>query len=219
MDFSKIWPYLWIFRDGLWMTVQLTFFSAIFGFLIAVVLVAMGIVKNKACNVISSVYITVVRSMPMLLQLFIVYFGLPQLLGAGFNMESETAAIIALSFNGAAYYAEVLRGGILSIDAGQHEAARALGLGKIKTMLFIIFPQAGKRILPSMLSEFVLLFKETSLVSQIGVADLFYASGTVSKNAYLTFEAYIFVAVIYYVLVMAMSYGTSRLEKRLRLSD
>lgn len=219
MEFSKIVPYLWIFRDGLWMTVRLTFFSAIFGFMIAVVLVAMEIVKNKTCNTIASVYITVVRSMPMLLQLFIVYFGLPQILGNSFNMSSETAATIALSFNGAAYYAEVLRGGILSIDEGQHEAAKALGLGKIMTMLYIIFPQAGKRILPSMLSEFVLLFKETSLVSQIGVADLFYASTTVSKNAYLTFEAYIFVAIIYYVMVMAMSYGTSRIEKRLQMSD
>lgn len=219
MNFESIVPYLWMFRDGLLVTIQLTVVSAIFGFLIAVVLVWMSLSRFRILHVISSVYITVVRALPMLLQLFIVYFAVPQILGPMLNLDSMTAAIIALSFNGAAYYAEVIRGGILSVDSGQKEAAKALGVSRGQTLLFIICPQAGKKILPSMLSEFVLLFKETALVAQIGVADLFYVSGTVSKNTYSAFESYILVALIYYVIVMLMTYATSRLERRLRVSD
>lgn len=219
MNFENIVPYLWMFRDGLLVTLQLTVISAVLGFLIAAVLVWMSLSRFRVLHAIASVYITVVRALPMLLQLFIVYFAVPQIFGRMLNMDSMTAAVIALSFNGAAYYAEVMRGGILSVDSGQKEAAKALGVSRGQTMAYIVFPQAGKKILPSMLSEFVLLFKETALVAQIGVADLFYVSGTVSKNTYSTFEAYILVAIIYYVIVMLMTFASSRLEQRLRLSD
>lgn len=219
MNFENIVPYLWMFRDGLLVTLQLTVISAVLGFLIAAVLVWMSLSRFRVLHAIASVYITVVRALPMLLQLFIVYFAVPQIFGRMLNMDSMTAAVIALSFNGAAYYAEVMRGGILSVDSGQKEAAKALGVSRGQTMAYIVFPQAGKKILPSMLSEFVLLFKETALVAQIGVADLFYVSGTVSKNTYSTFEAYILVAIIYYAIVMLMTFASSRLEQRLRLSD
>lgn len=219
MDFVKILPYMWMFWEGFLITIKLTIYSAVFGFLIAMVLVVMSITKNRFLNTFAAAYIVIIRSIPMLLQLFIVYFAAPQILGEAFNMKSATAATVALSFNGAAYYAEVLRGGIKSIDLGQREAAQALGVGKIRTVVYIIFPQATKKVLPSMLNEFILLFKETSLVSQIGVVDLFHASSTICKNTYTVFEPYVAVAFIYYAVVMVMSYFTSIIERRLRLSD
>ncbi len=219
MNFSKLVPYIWMLGDGLLTTIKLTVLSAVFGFLIAVILVLMAISKKSVLTKFVEVYSTGIRAMPMLLQLFIVYFAFPQILGNLFNLSAYSAAVIALSFNGAAYYAEVMRGGIISIDKGQQEAAKALGIGRGRILAGIVFPQAMKRILPSMLSEFVLLFKETALVSQIGVKDLFYTGTTIGKNTYSLFEPYIAVAVIYYVIVMLMAYGTSLIEKRLRISD
>mgnify|MGYP000789505727 FL=1 len=130
-----------------------------------------------------------------------------------------TSAFITLSMNAAAYISEALRGGILSVDIGQREAAKALGISQVDTLKDIVLPQALKAVFPSMINETIGLLKGTSLVSIIGVVDLMRASRQVMADSYLSFEPLMVAAVIYYILVKSMSMIGNRLEKRIRVSE
>ena len=167
---------------------------------------------------IARAYIDFFRGTPLLVQIFMIYFGLPALvqqLGFNFSFGRFVAAVIALSLNCTAYIAETVRAGIQSIDPGQAEAAQSLGLGSVQTMRYIIFPQAFRRMLPPLGNEFISLLKDTSLVAVIGFEELFRQGQLIVAENYRPFELYATVAVIYLLLTLLSSQAFSYLEDRM----
>jgi len=170
VDFTFMYKYYGFFVNGTAITLLLSFFGVTFGALIGVLFALMKLSGNRLLKSFSTAYIEVVRGTPLLVQLYIVYYGIPRLTGIDF--EDLTLGIIAISLNSAAYVAEIIRAGILSIDKGQMEAARSLGMSHRMAMTNIIIPQAFKNILPALGNEFIVLIKESAIVSIIGIHDL-----------------------------------------------
>jgi len=154
---------------GAWDTLKLTFFSVLIGLVLGTFIGMGRLSKIKVINIPSTVYVEFLRGTPLLVQISIVYFGLPQL---GIQLQAYPAAIVALGLNSGAYIAEIVRAGIQSIPKGQYEAARSLGLTHWQAMRYIILPQAFKNILPALGNEFITLTKDSSLASVIGVTEL-----------------------------------------------
>ena len=164
-------------------------------------------------------YVGFFRGTPILVQLFVIYFGVPALaqqLGLTLQMDRFAAAVLALGLNGAAYLAETLRAGISSIERGQWEAAKALGLRPIPSLQMVILPQALQRVLPSLANEFITLIKDTSLAAVIGFNELFRQGQLVVATSYRAFEVYLAVALVYLVMTTAASLLFKQLERRLR---
>lgn len=177
----------------------------------------MRLSKYRVLKYIATVYIEIFRGTPMIVQIVMVYFGSYALMGV--NMDGFIAALIAVSLNSAAYVAEIIRSGIQSVDKGQWEASRSLGLSSGQTMRHIILPQAVKNILPALGNEFVTLIKETAVASTIGVADLMYTSKIVQSTSYQPFNPLIIVAAIYFVITFTLSKLIGAFERRLSQSD
>ncbi|HYF83857.1 MAG TPA: amino acid ABC transporter permease [Clostridia bacterium] len=217
MDFSFLQKYYGFFIDGTITTLLLSFFGVAFGALLGVVFALMKLSKNPLLKSFSAAYIEVVRGTPLLVQLYIVYYGLPRLVGIDF--DDITLGIIAISLNSAAYVAEIIRAGILSIDKGQMEAARSLGMSHRTAMINIIIPQAFKNILPALGNEFIVLIKESAIVSVIGIHDLMYNTDTVRGNTYKPFAPLVVAAAIYFTITFTLSKLLGLLERRLRTGD
>jgi arginine/lysine/histidine/glutamine transport system substrate-binding/permease protein len=203
---------------GAGITLLLTVLSFSFGLIggtgLAMVLQAPWPLAHRLCRV----YIDFFRGTPMLVQLFLIYFGLPALiqsLDIAFTIERLPAAVTALSLNVAAYLAEVLRSGIESIDRGQWEAADALGFSPLERMRFVIAPQAIRRVLPPLANEFITLIKDTSLAAVIGFDELFRQGQLMVATTYRAFEIYIAVALVYLVMTTSASLLFKRLERTL----
>ena len=188
--------------------------SVIIGAFVAI----MRLSKSKILNGIAAVYTEVIRDTPLLLQLYFFYFLLPDILPA-LKLSKFTCIAVALIINSGAYMSEIFRSGIQSIDRGQTEAARSLGLSASQTMLRIILPQAFKNVLPAMCNEFVAITKETSLASTFYVGDLMTQYQTISGKTYLVLEPLIIIGVIYFVLTFTMSKLVAVLEKKLKEGD
>ena len=203
---------------GAGVTLQLTAVSTLFGAIGGIGLGIARLSKVKVLKIFARGYIDFFRGTPLLVQLFIIYFGIPPLLrsiGIAFSFNQWTAAILGLSLNSAAYLAEIVRAGIQSIAVGQKEAAESLGLSPMQTMRDVIFPQAIRRMIPPLGTEFIILLKDTSLVAFIGYQELFRTGQlTVAKN-FRAFEIYLAVAFIYLVLTILSSQFFSWLEKRM----
>ena len=167
---------------------------------------------------ISKTYIWIFRGTPLLLQMFFFYFFLPIWFGEAFRFDAFTTAVLAFVLNYAAYFAEIYRGGINSIDRGQYEAAHSLGLSKRQTMLGIILPQTMKTILPPVSNEAIVLIKDTALVSVIGVADLMKAS-TSAVNRDVDPMAYLIAAIIYLIFTFLLTLLSNYLERRFSIYD
>lgn len=206
------------FVNGLGTTLLLALVSVSVGCLIGAVVAIMRLSKSKLLNGVAAVYTEVVRDTPLLLQLYFFYFLLPDLLPA-LKLSKFTCIAVALIFNSGAYMSEVFRSGIQSIDRGQTEAARSLGLSASQTMLRIVLPQAFKNVLPAMCNEFVAITKETSLASTFYVGDLMTQYQTISGKTYLVIEPLMIIGVIYFVLTFAMSKLVAVLERRLKADD
>lgn len=217
MDLSFLSKYYMFYLDGAKFTIVLAFFTVLFGVMIGVVLALMKISDNKPLNLISTAYIEFIRGTPLMVQLYIIYFGLPSL--TDFHLPDMTAGILALSINSGAYVAEIIRAGIQAVDKGQMEAARSLGLTKGMAMRYIIIPQAIKNILPALGNEFIVVIKESSIVSIIGIHELMYNADTVRGNTYKAFAPLIVAAIMYFVMTFALSKVMSRFERRLKTSD
>jgi arginine/lysine/histidine/glutamine transport system substrate-binding/permease protein len=205
---------------GAGVTLLLTVLSFSFGLLggtaLAMVLQAPWAFAHRLCRI----YIDFFRGTPMLVQLFLIYFGLPALLQSmelPFTINRLAAAVIALSLNVAAYLAETLRSGIESIDRGQWEAADALGFSPVERMRCIVAPQAIRRILPPLANEFITLIKDTSLAAVIGFDELFRQGQLMVATSYRAFEIYIAVALIYLVMTTTASILFKRLEARMHI--
>ncbi len=209
--------YKYYYLMGIRITLLLSFISLVAGAVLGSILSLMKLSKYKILRLVSSVYIEVVRGTPMMVQIALVYFGSYVL--TGIDMKGFAAALIAVSLNSAAYVAEIIRSGIQSIDKGQTEASRSLGISDGQTMRHIILPQAVKNILPALGNEFVTLIKETSVASTIGVADIMYASQIVQSKSFQPFNPLIIVAVIYFIFTFGLSQLIGLFERRLSHND
>ncbi|GMK39016.1 amino acid ABC transporter permease [Paenibacillus sp. CCS19] len=212
MDFgflSEYWPY---YTNGAWLTLQLSFFGVLFGTILGIGIALLRISKIGILRVISSIYVEIIRGTPMLVQIVIIYYGLTNF---GINLPAFTSGVIALTINSAAYMAEVFRAGINAIDKGQNEAARSLGMTHGMALRHIVLPQAFRNMLPAIGNEFIVIIKDSSLVSFIGIAELMYNTNTVSSNTYLSFEPLLVVAAVYFVMTFTLSKLLSLLERKL----
>ena len=207
---------------GLQNTIKIAVLGLIIGILIGTVIATVRVIPKyrrlpKILNGICSVYVGFFRGTPIVVQLLLFYYVMLPIFGI--NGASVTVAIIVFGLNSAAYISEIMRSGILSVDPGQMEAGRAVGLGYWTTMLRIVIPQAVKNILPTLGNEFIALIKETSVVSFIGVADLYVSFNQIGSNSYEFMVPYLTMAVIYIILVLLISLGIKIMERSLRKSD
>lgn len=202
---------------GIKTTLLISFLSLIIGGTLGALLSFFKLSKVKFLRFISTLYIEIVRGTPMMVQIALVYFGSYVIIGT--NMDGFLAALIAVSLNSAAYVAEIIRSGIQSIDRGQIEASRSLGLSDGQTMRYIVMPQAIKNILPALGNEFVTLIKETSVASTIGVADLMYASKIVQSSSFQPFNPLVIVAIMYFIFTFTLSQLVGLFERRLAHND
>ena len=211
------WKYL---VEGLSTTLIISLFAVMIGILLGFVIAIIRTTHDKTgslkiLNWISKVYLTVIRGTPAMIQLLIIYY----VVFASVNINKILVAVIAFGINSAAYVAEIVRSGIMSIDNGQFEAGRSLGFSYPKTMVYIILPQAFKNVLPALANEFIVLVKETSIVGTIGLMDLTQGGNIIRSNTYEAFMPYIAVAFIYLIIVMILTSLVNRLERRLRKNE
>ena len=201
--------------QGALVTLELTAFSVLLGMIGGSLIGIARLSTLTPLRWVTRAYVDFFRGTPLLVQIFMIYFGLPALLqgiGINFSLDRLAAAVMALSLNSAAYLAEIVRAGIQSIEIGQSEAAQSLGLGAVETMRYIIFPQALRRMLPPLGNEFITLLKDTSLVAVIGFEELFRRGQLIVADNYRTFEIYAAVALIYLALTLLSSRVFSFLE-------
>ncbi|MCC3375883.1 ABC transporter substrate-binding protein/permease [Cohnella sp. REN36] len=217
LNFKRLEPYAGYLLRGTYVTLLFTFVSALFGFVWGAILSLFKISNVAPLRWFSTVYTSVFRGTPLLLQLLLIYYAVPQLFG--YTIPALLAAGLAFGLNSAAYLSETIRGGILAVDKGQREAALALGIPYRTMMASIILPQAIKNILPALVNECVALLKESSLVSVIAVADLLFRASVIRANTFLAFEPLIAAGAIYYVLVLILTSLARLLERRMRRSD
>ncbi len=211
------WKYL---VDGLLITIRITLFAVILGIVIGFVIAIIRSThdktgKLKILNVIAKIYLTIIRGTPAMVQLLIAYY----VIFTSPNVSKVLVAILAFGINSGAYVAEIVRSGIMSIDRGQFEAGRSLGLNYFQTMKSIVIPQAFKNVLPALSNEFIVLLKETSICGFIGLQDLTNGGDTIRSQTYEAFMPLIAVAVVYLIVVMILTALVSKLERRLRNSD
>jgi len=203
--FTRAGPIL----NGLYMTLKISFFAAILTFVIGIVVALMKLSSYIFMRDIATVYITIVRGTPLLVQIFLFYFIVANI----FELERFVAGVLSLGIFFGAYMAEVLRGAIQSIDKGQLEAAKSLGISDLQAMKHIILPQAIKRALPSLIGEFIALIKDSSLVSVISITDLTKVGKEIVANTFSPFETWIVIALLYLSITSILSYLGHRLEK------
>ncbi|MFB2936958.1 ABC transporter substrate-binding protein/permease [Aerosakkonemataceae cyanobacterium BLCC-F154] len=215
-SFDTAWASIPFIAQGIIVTLQFTLISAFFGFLWGIVLALFKISTIKPLNIFAKVYTSVFRGTPLLLQIALVYYATPQL--TGYDIPALLAGVITFTLNSGAYISETIRGGILAVDKGQKEAALSLGVPYQPMMKDIILPQAVKNILPSLVNESIALLKDSSLVSTIGVVDVLRRAQIVGAEKYIYFEPLLVAGLIYYVLVMLLTWGGSKLERRLQRS-
>ena len=213
-----------IFMAGAKITIIISFLSCFFGLFLGVILAFMKISGVKILQAVAAVYVEVIRGTPVLVQISLVFFGLP-FLGIqfpnfeiwGVDFERLSAGVLALILNSGAYQCEIVRSGIQSIHKGQLEAAMSLGFSKWESMVRIIIPQAIRNILPVIGNEFVTLIKESSQVSVIGMADLMYTAATIQGISFQPFPLLVIVAVYYFVMTFFVSSCLRVLEIRLKI--
>lgn len=217
INFEVIYQSLGVLFYGLWMTILITVISLLIALILGLFTALMKTSNSKILKMISNTYINIIRGTPLLVQVFYVYFALPSLLG--FRIDAWTAAIAALSLNAGAYIAEVFRSGIQAVSKGQYEAALAQGMTKRQSMQFVILPQAIRIVIPSLLNQFIITLKDTSLVSVIGFEELARKGQIVIATSYAAFEIWTVVALMYLVTVLILTKLSEGLEKRLRVGE
>lgn len=199
--------------EGLLVTLKISSVAAVLAFSIATILAFMRISEYQFLQYIATVYITIIRGTPLLVQIFIFYF----IIATIFELERFFAGAMSLGLFFGAYIAEVLRGAIQSIDKGQYEAAKSVGMNYLQTMRLIIMPQALKRSLPTLIGEMIALVKDSSLVSVISITDLTKVGREVVANTFSPFETWIVVAAIYFAITSMLSFLGHRIEKNMKL--
>lgn len=216
-DFKMIVDSFPLLLIGAGITIQITALSVGFGMLIGLFMSIARLSSIKFLRILAAIYVDFIRGTPLLVQIFLMYFALPMIIGQ--RVDPFLAAIIACSINSGAYIAEIFRGGIQSIDKGQMEAGRSLGMSWAQTMRYIIVPQAFKRVIPPLGNEFIAMLKDSSLVSVIGFEELTRRGQLIIASTYSPFEIWVAVAFIYLVMTLAISRLVSCLEVRYRVNE
>ncbi|MBQ0059007.1 MAG: amino acid ABC transporter permease [Lachnospiraceae bacterium] len=201
--------------SGIGVTIKVSLLAVIIGIIIGFLIALCNLSKKKPLKIIGGVYTDVIRGTPSVTQLMIIYF----VIFATVNLDKWIIAAIAFGVNSGAYVSEIIRAGILSIDKGQTEAGRSLGLSASQTMVRIIAPQAIKNIFPALCNEFIVLIKETAIVGYVGLMDIQKAGDFIKSATYEAFMPLIGTAIIYYVLIKILTLLLSIVEKKLRKSD
>ena len=220
MDFSFINDYYLSYIQGAGVTILISFMALLFGFIVGLVACVCKISNKSVLKWIANVYIEVIRDTPLLVQVMIMAYGFPMILGVKYPTmfgydDTFTAAVMAMILNSGAYIAEILRSGISSVDKGQMEASRSLGLTYLQSMRYIIVPQAVKNILPALANEFISLVKESAIVAFVGVTDIMFVANSVKNSTYNGFGPYLFAALIYFVITFTLSKLVGLLEKKM----
>ena len=202
---------------GAGVTIQITVLSTAIGFVIGLIVGVARISNLRVLRMLAEVYVEFFRGTPLLVQIFLFYFALPVITGQ--RIDPFIAAISACGINSGAYVAEIFRAGIQSVDDGQMEAGRSLGMTWLQTMRYIIVPQAFKRVIPPLGNEFIAMLKDSSLVSVIGFEELTRRGQLIIAKTYGSFEIWMSVAVIYLVMTLTISRFVAYLERRCRVHD
>ena len=202
---------------GAGVTIQITVLSTAIGFVIGLVVGVARISHLRPLRLLAEVYVEFFRGTPLLVQIFLFYFALPVITGQ--RIDPFIAAISACGINSGAYVAEIFRAGIQSVDEGQMEAGRSLGMTWLQTMRYIIVPQACKRVIPPLGNEFIAMLKDSSLVSVIGFEELTRRGQLIIAKTYGSFEIWMSIAVIYLVMTLTISRFVAYLERRCRVHD
>ena len=203
------------FVSGLGYTLLISLFSVLLGLVIGILMAVMRLSKSKILRAVSGIYIDIIRGTPTMVQLLIIYF----VIFANVHIDKWVVGFIAFGINSGAYIAEIVRGGILSVNIGQTEAGRSLGMTHKQTMASIVMPQAMKNILPALGNEFVVLIKETAVIGMIANIDLVGAARKVQSLTYDYLIPLLSIAVIYYVVIKIISTLLSKVEKGMRKAD
>ena len=217
MNFELMQQAIPLLLAGAGVTVQITALSVLIGIIIGLFVGIARISTYRVVHLIAAVYVDFLRGTPLLVQIFLVYFALPVVTGQ--RIDPFVAAIAACSINSSAYVAEIFRAGIQSIDAGQMEAGRSLGMTWAQTMRYIIVPQAARRVIPPLGNEFIALLKDSSLVSVIGFEELTRRGQLIIARTYASLEIWLCVAIIYLVMTVSISRLVAWLERRYKIDD
>ncbi|MCQ2485845.1 MAG: amino acid ABC transporter permease [Clostridia bacterium] len=201
--------------DGIGITIKVSIVAALLGLVIGFIIALCNLSKNKVLNGIGKVYTDVIRGTPSVTQLMIIYF----VIFATVDIDKWLIASFAFAINSGAYVSEIIRAGILSIDKGQTEAGRSLGLKGWQTMFYIVVPQAVKNIFPALCNEFITLIKETAIVGYVGLMDIQKAGDFIKSATYEAFVPLIATAIIYFVIIKILTLSLGAIEKKLRKAD
>ncbi|HEY8391410.1 MAG TPA: amino acid ABC transporter permease [Capillibacterium sp.] len=215
-DWSVVFRFLPVLLEGALLTLELTCITVGMGILIGTFVGIGRISKNKLIFALSSIYVNFIRGTPMLVQLYLVYFGLPSYIG---RIEAKTAAIITLGVNSGAYVAEIVRAGIQSIDRGQLEAARSLGMTYSQAMRYVLIPQTFKRIIPPLGNEFIAMLKDSSIVSVIALEELVRKGSMIAGRTFRPFEIWTAVALLFLFMTFPITQLVNYTERRLKKND
>ncbi|MCQ2530497.1 MAG: amino acid ABC transporter permease [Lachnospiraceae bacterium] len=200
-------------------TLLLALLGLAFGCVLGIIFGMLSVVKNKACNIISTIYVNIIRGVPMIVLAMFVYFGVPYALNnflhAGMTLTALQAGTICLALNCGAYMSEIIRAGIQSIDVGQMEAARSLGLTYWRGMFRVVLPQAIRNMIPSIVNQFIITLKDTSILSVIGFPELVNKAQNVIAITFKSFQVWLVVGVMYLIVILLMQQVAKALERRL----
>lgn len=213
VDYSLgLFPILLKYID---ITIGMALISGAIALVTAILIAVINLYKIKVLSQIVSIYISFFRGTPLLVQLFLLYYGLPQLFPIFSSLDAYTASVIGLSLHFSAYMAEAIRGAISSIDKGQFEAADSLGLSKNQSFYYVILPQAFRVAIPSLMNNFIDLLKSTSLAFTLGVPEIMAKAQLEASSSFKYFESFLAVAIVYWVMVLIFEYIQKRYEKYL----
>lgn len=212
MDFQLIADSMPALLKGAVLTIQVTLIALTSGVILGTLLALARISPIKPLSWLATAYIELIRGTPLLVQIFLIYFGLPQVTGV--NLDPFPAGVIAFSLNSAAYVAEIMRSGIQGVPRGQSEASLSLGFSQWDTMRYVVLPQAFRRVLPPLVNEALNLLKNTSLLSSISLVELTRAGQIVASRTYKPFEMYLAIALVYLAMTLVMSVISAWVEKR-----
>ncbi len=213
-DWAGVIEFLPDLTKGLYYTLLISVVGLLIGFALGALFGIGRVAKTKFLYIISTVYVEVIRGTPVLVQAIWIFFALPLVIGK--NLDSITAGIIVIAVNSGAYIAEIVRGAVQSIDKGQMEAGRSLGLNHQQTMLHVIWPQAFKRMIPPLGNQFIISIKDTSLLSVILVPELIFQGRLIAANHFNAVEIYTTVALFYLVITFSLSMVLRLFERRLK---
>lgn len=215
LDFNVIIQHFPYILGGVGFTLQLTITALLCGLPLGTLIGILSLSKNKYAKAFANVYVSVFRGTPLLVQLMIIFLALPLW---GIVLTQFESGALAFALNSAAYTSQSIRAGIQSVDPGQRDAAKVLGLSSYQVMRFIILPQAVRNIFPALINEMVNLLKETAVISVVGGLDLFRRAQVVQSQTFLVFEPYLTVAACYYVMVLILSKFAAFAEHKMRIT-